>query len=156
MHQKQIRRLLPPILDRISEFRYEICGSLRRGYQESRNVNILIQAPVEWIHWCFQHQDLEHLKEIRGMLQWKNEIAYSYHGLPIYFLSTTEESWGAAMLFWTGSRSFNRAFKQWVAQQGFTLTPTGLFENGNLICGREESLIFEHIGGKFVKPEDRI
>ncbi len=67
------------------------------------------------------------------------------------------ESFGAALLYFTGPVSFNIEVRKIAISKGYKLSEYGLFDRktGKLIASKDEESIFKKLGLKYVKPEDR-
>src|SRR5690606_15463890 len=78
------------------------------------------------------------------------------------------ESFGAALLYFTGSKAHNVALRQIALERGLHLTEYGLFEgtgaegegaspksSGKLVASRTEEEIYEKLGLQYVEPEMR-
>jgi len=69
------------------------------------------------------------------------------------------ESWGAALLYFTGDKLFNIEMRKKAIQLGYKLSEYGLFEraSGKRIAGRTEAEIFKKLGyKKVIPPTDRV
>jgi len=66
-----------------------------------------------------------------------------------------EESLGAAMLYFTGSKSHNIALREIAIKKGWKLNEYGLFEGEKMIAGKTEQQIYKSLGMQFIEPELR-
>lgn len=76
-------------------------------------------------------------------------------GVQIDFLLAGEDSWGAAMMHFTGPASLNIRQRARAKQKGMLLNEKGLWKDGELIAGKTEEEVYEALGLTFIKPEDR-
>ncbi len=67
-----------------------------------------------------------------------------------------EDSYGAAILYFTGSKDFNVMMRKVAIGKGYLLNEYGLFENGEYIAGKTEKEVFEKLGLPFTPPQKRI
>jgi len=66
-----------------------------------------------------------------------------------------EEEWGAALLYFTGSKNFNIRMRNAAIAKGWKLNEYGLWDGDKLIAGKTEEEIFEALGWEFVEPTAR-
>jgi len=66
-----------------------------------------------------------------------------------------EESWGAALLYFTGSKDYNVMMRKVAIEKGCLLNEYGLFKDGEYIAGRTEEEVFEKLGLKYKEPRNR-
>ena len=66
-----------------------------------------------------------------------------------------EESFGAALLFATGSKTFNIQTRALARAKGMKLNRYGLFFGDERIAGEREGDIFAKLGLKWIPPEER-
>ncbi len=65
------------------------------------------------------------------------------------------ESYGAALLYFTGSKDHNIMMRKVAIKKGYLLNEYGLFDDGEYIAGKTEKEIFDRLEIKVVKPEQR-
>ena len=67
------------------------------------------------------------------------------------------ESWGAGLLYFTGSKSYNIRLRREAIKKGYKLSEYGLFDKrtGKMVAGRTEQEVCRKLGVKLPKPEDR-
>ena len=66
-----------------------------------------------------------------------------------------EESYGAALLYFTGSKDYNVMMRKKAIEKGYLLNEYGLFENGEYIAGKTEKEVCEKLGLPVLVPEKR-
>lgn len=141
----------------------EIAGSYRRGSKESGDIDCLLSSKV------FGLKDAVKLflkkNIVTDVLSMRHEkfmgVAHCPSGglhirLDIEFVS--EEEWGTALLYFTGSKGFNVYMRADAKRKGMLLNEHGLYdiETGDRIINYPtEEDIFQEIGMKYVKPENR-
>lgn len=76
-------------------------------------------------------------------------------GLQIDVRAVPEESYGAALLYFTGSKAHNIALRGLANHHGWKLNEYGLFSGKRRIAGATEEGIYEKLGLTFVPPELR-
>ncbi|MGH2679087.1 MAG: DNA polymerase/3'-5' exonuclease PolX [Actinomycetota bacterium] len=71
-----------------------------------------------------------------------------------------EEAWGAAMIYFTGSKPHNIKIREMAVRQGLKLSEYGLFDatSGDLLAADTEESVYARLGMQYVEPtlrEDR-
>ncbi|MBI5754864.1 hypothetical protein HZA41_01440 [Candidatus Peregrinibacteria bacterium] len=66
-----------------------------------------------------------------------------------------EESYGAALLYFTGNKDYNVMMRKVAIEKGYLLNEYGLFENGEYIAGKTEKEVFEKLGLPATPPNKR-
>jgi DNA polymerase (family 10) len=67
----------------------------------------------------------------------------------------TEESFGAALQYFTGGKDHNIALRRIAQEKGWKLSEYGLYEGDRQIAGRTEEEIYEKLGMQWMPPELR-
>lgn len=162
---KQIEEYLSRVSAAImKEARLTLCGSYRRGKAYSNDIDCLI---------CHESN---YLKEFIEILSKKNFLVddmtvrpnvkymgFCKHNRVIRRIDiryTTPESYYAALLYFTGSGEFNKKMREHANVQGYKLNEYGLYkytQNKYKMVDNitSERKIFEILGLKYVRPEDR-
>ena len=76
-------------------------------------------------------------------------------GLQVDLRVVPQESYGAALLYFTGSKAHNIALRRLANEHGWKLNEYGLFDGKTRIAGRTEEEIYKKLGLAFVAPELR-
>ncbi len=76
-------------------------------------------------------------------------------GLQVDVRAVPEESYGAALLYFTGSKAHNIALRGLANQHGWKLNEYGLFSGKRRIAGTTEEDVYEKLGLAFIPPELR-
>jgi DNA polymerase (family X) len=76
-------------------------------------------------------------------------------GLQVDVRAVPEESYGAALLYFTGSKAHNIALRGLANQHGWKLNEYGLFSGKRRIAGATEEDVYEKLGLPFIVPELR-
>src|SRR5690606_29597909 len=88
------------------------------------------------------------------------------NGIEVDLRVVDEESFGAALLYFTGSKAHNVALRQLALDKGWHLTEYGLFEgtgekgasplsSGKRLASRTEEDVYRKLGLQYVEPEMR-
>jgi len=76
-------------------------------------------------------------------------------GLQVDVRAVPEQSYGAALLYFTGSKSHNIALRGLANEQGWKLNEYGLFAGKRRIAGVTEEEVYKKLGLAFIPPELR-
>lgn len=172
-------KFLKRVIERINkELILTVCGSFRRGKSTSGDIDSLITHPKIKTEQDFKASTLNILGTFVKQLE---SIGYltdhltdfggtKYMGIGLYakkFKTARRidirfvpyNSYGAAVLYFTGSKDFNTNMRKHAIKKGYTLNEYGLYkkEGGKKIlveCTKEED-IFTKLDYPYVKPTDR-
>ena len=76
-------------------------------------------------------------------------------GLQVDIRAVPEESYGAALLYFTGSKAHNIALRGLANAHGWKLNEYGLFAGRRRIAGASEEEVYQKLGLAFIPPEMR-
>jgi len=152
-----------------SNIKFEITGSYRRGRPDCGDIDILVTNPKifnETLLPKFVDIIQEDKNFIDVLSKGKERITFLYYSpisklvRQIDVLNLPYKSYFAAILYFTGSATFNVGFRSWAKQRGYRLNQNGLYKiiDGklNLIIVHSEKDIFDTLGLKYVPPEHRV
>jgi DNA polymerase (family 10) len=133
--------------------RVEIAGSIRRRRETAGDADLLAIArkPRAVIATFAQ---LPQVARVLGQGDTKASIKIG-DGLQVDLRVVPEESFGAALMYFTGSKAHNVALRQIALKKGWKLNEYGLFRGTRRIAGRTEEEIYERLGLAFIAPELR-
>ena len=66
-----------------------------------------------------------------------------------------EKSFGAALLYFTGSKEVNVEMRKMSIKRGLKLNEYGLFNGDTMVAGQNEEEIFQELGIHYMEPELR-
>jgi DNA polymerase (family X) len=133
-------------------------GSLRRMAETIGDVDLLVAASdAAPIMDAFAGFGLVESVIAKG--ETKTSIL-TRHGLQVDLRVIPLEVWGAAMIYFTGSKAHNIRIREMAVRQGLKLSEYGLFEaaSGDLIVAKTEEDVYERLGLPWIPPtmrEDR-
>jgi DNA polymerase (family 10) len=136
-------------------------GSLRRGRETVGDLDILITGKCGAQEQ--QRNDvIEQIVRFPGILdvmaRGENKVSFKLHsGLQVDVRLLPPESFGAALQYFTGSKSHNVALRQRALKLGFTLNEYGLakLDTGQRVAGKTEDEIYAKLGMDCPPPELR-
>lgn len=146
---------------------FEIMGSYRRGKKESGDIDILLYHPE-----IKKKDDIkgDYLQDIINKMNEKFEFCgklakgeKKYMGLykleehvrHIDLLFVPMENLYAAINYFTGSKEHNVRLRAEALRQGYTVNEYRLQKGNKIIPLNSEKELFDILGMKYIKPEDR-
>jgi DNA polymerase (family X) len=133
--------------------RVEIAGSFRRRRETVGDVDLLAVARrPEAIVAAFG--TLPQVARVIGHGDTKASVVVA-DGLQVDLRVVPEESFGAALLYFTGSKAHNVALRQLALKKKWKLNEYGLFRGTRRIAGRTEEEIYARLGLAWIPPELR-
>jgi len=136
--------------------RVEIVGSIRRMKETIGDIDILtiIKPNVDPMKVMDLFVSLPEVKEVIAKGPAKTSVALKI-GLDCDLRVFEEKSFGAAMLYFTGSKQHNIEVRKIAIKKGFKLNEYGLFKGNQLVAGKTEEEIYEKLGMQYIPPEMR-
>lgn len=150
-------------------------GSLRRGRETVGDLDILVTGPCcsNEEHRAAVIEKIVHFPGIRDVIgQGENKVSFRLrNGMQVDVRLLPQESFGAVMQYFTGSKSHNVALRQRALKMGYTLSEYGLDElppnqakpgpdeasrqSGKRVAGRTEEEIYAQLKLDYIPPELR-
>jgi len=130
-------------------------GSLRRMKETIRDIDILvISRKPEEVMDAFVRAPM--VKEILAHGSTKSSIR-TLEGVQVDVRVVDEKSYGAALVYFTGSKEHNIHIRRLANQLGLKVNEYGVFENktGKNIASRREEDVYSALGLDFIPPELR-
>ena len=138
--------------------RAELAGSLRRMAETIGDVDLLVASasPAPIMDAFTGYDDVERILA-RGETR---SSVVTRSGLQVDLRVIPEEAWGAAMIYFTGSKAHNVRIREMAVRKGLKLNEYGLFQvqTDELIAAASEGDVYERLGLPFIEPtlrEDR-
>ena len=133
---------------------FDTVGSIRRGAETSGDIDILATGNDPHVMSTFT--TYRRVERILGQGETKSSVRL-LGGIQADLRLVLEESRGAAMQYFTGSKSHNIALRDRAIGLGFKLNEYGLFrvDDGSLVAGRTEAEIYDALGLAEIPPELR-
>jgi DNA polymerase (family 10) len=133
--------------------RWEVAGSFRRGRETIGDLDILLQAS-DRAAATEQVLSYEPVAEIIGRGEEKASVRLG-GGLQVDFRYFEKATFGAALMYFTGSKAHNVALRKRAQQEGWKLSEYGLTEGRETLAGRTEEEIYGALQLSYVPPELR-
>jgi len=130
-----------------------IAGSVRRRKETVGDADILIisDEPKPVMDFFISMPEVARVfahGETKSAIKLKNGLDVDLRVLP-------EESYGAALNYFTGSKDHNVALRQIAIDKGYKLSEYGLFKGKKQIAGRTEEDLYKSLGLRYIEPELR-
>ncbi len=136
-------------------------GSLRRGRETVGDLDVLVTGKC-----CVDDEQraqlLAHIIKLPGLMeviaQGDNKVSFRLRsGMQVDVRTLSPDSFGAAMQYFTGSKSHNVALRQRALKMGFTLSEYSLAEldTNKPVAGKTEEEIYSKLKLDYIPPELR-
>ncbi len=128
-------------------------GSIRRMKETIGDIDYLVAAsdPEQVIDFFVKMPEVQ---EILGMGQAKAFVKLA-SGIDADLLVVPEESWGAALQYFTGSKEHSVQLRKIAISKGFRLNEWGVFKGDKRIAGATEEEVYKTLGLQWIPPEMR-
>ena len=147
-------RLFIEELKRLKEIK-EICpaGSLRRKKETVRDIDILASSknPKKVMD---RFTKLPDIKEVLAKGATKSSVV-TKDGIQVDLRVIEESTYGASLMYFTGSKAHNIRLRQIAIKKGLKLNEYGLFKKDKIIKGKTEKEIYKTLGLGYIEPELR-
>ncbi|HTS78828.1 MAG TPA: DNA polymerase/3'-5' exonuclease PolX [Bryobacteraceae bacterium] len=131
-------------------------GSLRRGRETVGDLDLLVTGPgaAQSLEKFVAHPKVQ---EVLGRGANKASVHYGHEGIQVDLRALAEESYGAALQYFTGSKDHNVSLRQRAQRMGLTLSEYSLarIDNNERVAGATEEEIYGALGLAWIPPELR-
>jgi DNA polymerase (family 10) len=138
--------------------RIDYAGSLRRMVETIGDVDLLV-ASDDPVPVMDAFTGIGVVERVLAKGDAKSSVL-TRQGLQVDLRVVPAEAWGAAMIYFTGSKPHNIRIREMAVRKGLKLNEYGLFDakSGTLIVARTEQEVYERLGLPWIPPtlrEDR-
>ncbi|MFZ1557238.1 MAG: DNA polymerase/3'-5' exonuclease PolX [Nitrospira sp.] len=128
-------------------------GSYRRGLETIGDLDILVTAPAgrAVMDRFVAYQEV---RDVLAHGATKSSVRLQ-SGLQVDLRVVPQESYGAALLYFTGSKAHNVVLRQLAQQRGLKLNEYGVFRGDKPIAGETEESVYASLGLPWIPPELR-
>lgn len=135
--------------------RVEIAGSYRRQKATVGDLDILVSGKVD-----LKKAEKKVLRPypkhaLLGSGTTKISFVIFPDNLQIDIRFVPNESWGAALLYFTGSKDYNVMMRRVAIEKELLLNEYGLFKDGEYIAGKTEKEVCKKLNLPYLEPKDR-
>ena len=147
------KRIVETLRQKAGSKKIEWAGSLRRMKENIGDIDILATgANKEKIVQTFTH--LPEVKEVLASGETKASVIVE-GGTQIDLRVVEEDSYGAALQYFTGSKGHNIHLRGIAKAKGLKINEYGVFKGKKKIAGKEEKEIYRSLGMSWIEPELR-
>ena len=128
-------------------------GSVRRQKETVRDIDILItsDSPAKVMDGFLK---LPQVTEVIARGLTKSSVRTS-GGVQVDCRVVKAKSFGAALLYFTGSKNFNIKIRQLAIKKGLKINEYGIFKKDKFLAGTTENEVFKALGLSYIEPELR-
>ena len=149
----EAQRVLAHLRDCKGVRQLEMAGSYRRGRDTVGDLDVLAVADdVDALMDCFG--ELDDIDTVIGRGDTKMSVRLA-SGVQIDLRVVPEESFGAALLYFTGSKQHNIVLRSMAKDHGLKINEYGVFRGEKSIAGRTEKEVYATLGLPVFPPEMR-
>lgn len=133
--------------------RVSIAGSLRRRKETIGDIDILVQT-TEPTKVMDHFTQLENVQEVIVKGPDKTTVRLN-EGLDADLRVIEAQSFGAALLYFTGSKALGIELRKMALKNDWKLNEYGLYKGKEVLASRTEKAIFQQYGMDYIEPELR-
>ncbi len=128
-------------------------GSLRRARETVGDVDLLVTA-ADGAAVCSHFLAYPEIAEVRQAGDTRASVVLQ-SGLQVDLRVVPEASFGAALVYFTGSKAHNIRLRNLALDHGLKLNEYGLFKGKRSIAGESEEAVYDALGLPWIPPELR-
>jgi DNA polymerase (family 10) len=147
------KEIVETLREKAGSRKIEWAGSLRRMRENIGDIDILATGPnKEKIVHTFTH--LPEVKEVLASGETKASVIVE-GGIQIDLRVVEEDSYGAALQYFTGSKDHNIHLRGIAKTKGIKINEYGVFKGEKKVGGKEEEDVYRALGMDWIEPELR-
>jgi len=131
----------------------EVAGSYRRRKETVADLDILVTC-TEDARVMDPFVNYENVVKVLSQGETRSSVELR-SGIQVDLRVVAEESYGAALHYFTGSKAHNIAIRTLGVKKGLKINEYGVFRNKKRIAGTREEEVFQSVGLPFIEPELR-
>ena len=134
-------------------YQIDVAGSVRRMKPTIGDIDVLVSSsdPSKVADYFSKMADVQ---EVLGKGKTKVSVILA-NGLQVDLRLVGEESYGSALLYFTGSKDHNIALRKIALKKEYKLSEYGLFKDDKRLAGKTEHEVYDKLGLNFIPPELR-
>lgn len=153
------QEFLKPLKNLPEVKKISVAGSLRRQKETIRDIDILAVSnqPQKLMRSFIS---LPQVKDVQARGETKSSVRTA-DGVQVDCRAVKESSYGAALIYFTGSKNFNISLRQLAIKKGLKINEYGIFSvtkggvQDRFIAGKTEEEVFKTLGLQYIEPELR-
>jgi DNA polymerase (family 10) len=131
----------------------ELAGSFRRRKETIGDLDVLVSGgDAEQVMQAFTTHDT--VADVLGRGDTKSSVKL-HSGLQVDLRAVPEASFGAALMYFTGSKEHNIELRKLAIEKGWSLNEYGLTHGEKVVAARTEQDVYKALGLAWVPPELR-
>lgn len=128
-------------------------GSLRRGRETVGDLDLLVTGRD---HPAIASHFVKHPRVNQVLAKGEDKVSVKLENdMQVDVRLLERESYGAALLYFTGSKEHNVALRERARRMGLKLSEYGLFKGETAVAGRTEEEVYAKLGLAWIPPELR-
>ncbi|HDS08382.1 MAG TPA: DNA polymerase/3'-5' exonuclease PolX, partial [Bacteroides sp.] len=151
----EVDELISSLLDHLEKKvdQMTIAGSYRRRKETVGDIDIL--ATAEDPGQTMEHfVSLEETREVLSKGESRSSVVLN-SGLQVDLRIVKKRSWGAALLYFTGSKAHSIVLRQIAREKQYKLNEYGIFRGKKRLASKTEKAMYEKLGLHYIEPELR-
>lgn len=134
--------------------RVEIAGSIRRMKETVGDIDVLVTTnkPLEVMDFF---TEMEMVDDVVVKGKTKSTVRLKETGIDVDIRTFEDESFGSALMYFTGSKETNVELRRIAIALGYKLNEYGVFDSDELVAGTTEREVFNSLGMDYIEPELR-
>jgi DNA polymerase (family 10) len=132
----------------------DAAGSLRRKKETIKDVDILVVS-TKPSRVMERFVNLPFVQEVLAHGETKSSVICKENSMQVDLRVVAKDSFGSALMYFTGSKDFNIKFRQLAIKNGFKVNEYGVFKKDKRIAGKTEEEIFQLMKMQYIPPELR-
>lgn len=130
-----------------------VAGSFRREKETVGDIDILVVTD-DAKEVANAIADLPIVRDV--VAHGEKKISFDLHnGLRVDVRLVKADQWGAALMYFTGSKEHNIAVRKVAIKKGWKLNEYGLFDGEEIVASKEEEDIYSALGLQYYEPKER-
>lgn len=133
----------------------DVAGSIRRRKETVRDIDILVTSKnPKKVMEIFT--TMPEVSRILAKGPTKSTVVLK-NGIQADVRVMQRKSYGAALMYFTGSKEHNIKLREIAIRKGYKLNEYGLFDrtSGKFVAGKSEEDVYKKLGMRYLKPEER-
>lgn len=134
----------------------EVAGSYRRGAKTVGDLDLLVVGARNLAPKT-EKQITKTFKNLTLLASGETKVAFVLfpQNLQVDIRFVPKESYGAALLYFTGNKDFNIKMRKVAIEKGYLLNEYGLFDAGEYVAGKTEEEVCKKLDFKLPPPKQR-
>jgi DNA polymerase (family 10) len=147
------KRIVETLRQKTGSHKIEWAGSLRRMKENIGDIDILAAA-ADHVKILYVFTHLPEVREVLASGETKASVIVE-GGTQIDLRVVEEDSYGAALQYFTGSKGHNIRLRGIAKAKGIKINEYGVFKGEKKIGGKEEKEVYRSLGMDWIEPELR-